>query len=268
MNNEKKMLYKNVLKDGKKTLELFNNSCLKVTSLQEMNLENNKVDLYTNHNMLLNIFDRLNMLLNNDLDCYYTGGAILFISNGFPLERYHTDLDLFVNEAHLFFLKKIISCDSDFKINSNMHKKGVNGHEYKISYKDYPVSVGLFLFERKKDGGIITKKYYYDLPDIKHLYVDERHFTSEYVKLVFNDNILVHNDSFYKMLSQEFIYYSKINLKSARPKDLYDIRFIEKRINIDILRSIDIEKQKKVDITHKNADNSILVGFESSLYRT
>ena len=95
-------------------------------------MKNKKVDLLTNHKIILEMFDNLNSILEGRIDCYYTGGAMLFILNNIALKRYHADLDLFVNENQLFELKRIIDSDKRFTMISNLCKKGVNGHEYKI----------------------------------------------------------------------------------------------------------------------------------------
>lgn len=229
-------------------------------------LKDKKVSLAENHQMILEIFDACNSLLNNEFDCFYTGGLMFFIHNNDSLKRYHNDLDLFVNEEQLFELKSIIDKSDKFKFISNMYKKEVNGHEYKITYRDYPISIGLFLFERKNDGGIITKKYYYDdLPNMNNLCVDERHFNAIYSNLVFNNNVFYRNNLAYKMLTLEFIYYSKIYLKPHRDKDDYDISYISDKIDNNLVAAIDIEKKKKKDIIHKMLNESIILEIEKDL---
>lgn len=229
-------------------------------------LEDKKVSITENHQMILEIFDAFNSLLNSEFDCFYTGGLMLFIYNKDSLKRYHNDLDLFVNEDQLFELKNIIDESDNFKFISNMYKKEVNGHEYKITYRDYPISIGLFLFERKNDGGIITKKYYYDdLSSMNNLYVDERHFNAVYSNLVFNNSIFYRNNLPYKMLSPEYIYYSKIHLKPHRDKDYYDILYISDKIDNNLVAAIDTEKKKKKDVIHKRLNESIILDIEKNL---
>lgn len=229
-------------------------------------LSKQKTSLVENHAMILEIFDTFNCLLNNRFDCFYTGGLMLFLHNDDNLERYHSDLDIFMNEDQLIDLKNIIDDSSDFRLISNMYKKEVNGHEYKILYKDYPISIGLFLFERKTDGGIITKKYYYeDLPNMKELCVDERHFNSAYANLVFCSTVFYHNKMAYKMVAPEFIYYSKLHLKPHRNKDDYDILYAKDKIDNDKVNKINIEKQKKIDIIHKKLYESIIFDIEYNI---
>lgn len=246
---------KEVLPDLSKKLKLF----------KEMNLDNAKMELSENHKLIFTIFDEFNNLLNNKFDCYYTGGLMLYIITKHDLERYHNDLDLFINENQLIELKSLVDKSNNFSFISNMDKKGVNGHEYKIIYKDFPISIGLFIFERKEDGGLITKKYYYeDLYERRQLYLDERHFNIKYKELVFNDSIYIHNNEQYKAVSLEYIYYSKKNSRPFRPKDAYDMRYICDKIDMNLVKAIDIEKQGKIDICHKKSDNSIIKKLEYS----
>ena len=39
-----------------------------------------------------------------------------------------------------------------------MDNKEENGHEFKIQYKETPMSIGLFLFERKPNDEIVIKE--------------------------------------------------------------------------------------------------------------
>lgn len=111
-----------------------------------------------------------------------------YLATGHKLERYHGDLDLFINEEQLMALKELVDSSDDFEFVSNMDHKEINGHEYKIKYCDTPMSIGLFLFERKKDMSITTKEYYFENQNINgELLVDEHHFTPEYTRLCFSN---------------------------------------------------------------------------------
>lgn len=99
---------------------------------------------------------------------------------------------------------------------------------------------------------------------MEELFVDERHFNASYSSLVFDNNILYHNELPYKMLSPEFIFYSKINLKPYREKDAYDLFYAKDKMNMSLISAIDREKQKKVDIIHKRIDESIIIDIEIS----
>ena len=230
-----------------------------------LNNEQKKMPLDDNHEKIMQLFDEFNSILNNEFDCYYTGGLMAYILNNAQLRRYHDDLDLFINEKQLLELKRKIEDNSDFIFVSYLNKKGVNGHEYKIKFRDYPVSIGLFLFERKKEGKIITKKYYYDLPNVERLFVDERHFNLKYTKMVFNDTIHTYNNKKYKSVSLEFLYYSKSHLYPFRLKDYYDLLYVRDIVDHCIVENIDSEKSKKMDILHKEVNESIILDLENEL---
>lgn len=224
-----------------------------------MNINNGKMSLSENHKLILTVFDEFNSLLRNQFDCYYTGGLMLYISTQHALERYHNDIDLFINENQLLELKKLVNDSKNFKFVSNMNKKDINGHEYKIVYKNIPISIGLFLFERKINGSIVTKKYYYKkVLTSKQLYVDERHFNINYTNLVFDDKFHIYKNKRYKMVSIEYIFYSKKTLKPIREKDIFDLKFIYGKVNMNLVQNIKAEKQKKRDINYKKVNYSII----------
>ncbi len=231
--------------------------------LKAMNMEYPAMPLTKNHELVLEAFDEFNKLIGNDFDVYYTGGIMGYLATNQQLERYHGDLDLFINEEQLDILKKIIDESHDFVFVSNMNHKEVNGHEYKIVYKDSPMSIGLFLFERKKDQSITVKEYYFDNKDKNsQLFVDETHFTKTYTDMCFSDEVRYHNGIAYKMMSLESIYNSK---KNSRPKDRYDAAKIEK--NIDIVKSnkIELEKQNNKTIIKRPLETSIIHSIEKNI---
>lgn len=229
--------------------------------LKEMNLEHPAISLSQNHQLVVEVFDKFNELLRNRFDCYYTGGLMGYFATNHCLERYHGDLDLFINEQQLMQLKQLIDLSSVFKFESNMDHKEVNGHEYKITYKDTPMSIGLFLFERKLDGSITTKEYYYENED-KKLYVDEHHHSKRFTDLTFSDEVKFHNEIPYKMMSLESIYNSK---KNGRPKDKYDASIIKSSIDELVDYKIDIEKRNNYDIKHKPCMHSIVQVIETNI---
>lgn len=156
--------------------------------IKEMNMEHPQMPLTQNHKLIIQTFDKFNELIQGKFDCYYTGGLMGYLATGHKLERYHGDLDLFINEEQLMALKELVDSSDDFEFVSNMDHKEINGHEYKIKYCDTPMSIGLFLFERKKDMSITTKEYYFENQNINgELLVDEHHFTPEYTRLCFSN---------------------------------------------------------------------------------
>ena len=130
--------------------------------IKEMNMENPQLSLTQNHELVIKVFDKFNELIQGKFDCYYIGGLTGYLATGHVLERYHGDIDLFINEEQLITLKELVDSSSDFEFVSNMNHKEINDHQYKITYCDIHMSIGLFLFERKSNMSITTKEYYFE----------------------------------------------------------------------------------------------------------
>lgn len=231
--------------------------------IKGMNLEYPKMPLTENHRLVIEIFDRFNELIKTNFDCYYTGGLMGYLATGHSLERYHGDLDLFINEEQLFTLYELVQSSDDFEFVSNMDHKEVNGHEYKITYKGTPMSIGLFLFSRLPNQELVLKEYYYLNQDPNQdLYVDEHHLSGRYASMMFSNELREHNGSFYKMQTLESIYNSK---KNSRPKDRYDANIIRGFIDEQIDYRLDTEKQDNYDINHRIAINSVVQRMEETM---
>lgn len=231
--------------------------------IKGMNLEYPKMPLTENHRLVIETFDRFNELIKKNFDCYYTGGLMGYLATGHSLERYHGDLDLFINEEQLFTLYELVQSSDDFEFVSNMDHKEVNGHEYKITYKGTPMSIGLFLFSRLSNQEMVLKEYYYLNQDPnQNLYVDEHHLSGRYASMMFSNELREHNGSFYKMQTLESIYNSK---KNSRPKDRYDANIIRGFIDEQIDYRLDTEKQDNYDINHRIAINSVVQRMEETM---
>ena len=228
--------------------------------IKSMNLEYPKMPLAENHRLVIEVFDKFNELIKDDFDCFYTGGLMRYLATGHPLERYHGDLDLVINEEQLFSLYELVQNSDEFEFVSNMDHKEVNGHEYKITYKDTPMSIGLFLFSRLPNQEIVLKEYYYPNQDSdQELYVDEHHLSFKYASMMFSNQIRGHNGTYYKMQTLESIYNSK---KNSRPKDRYDATIIQGFIDKQIDYRLDTEKQDNYDVNHQVATNSVVQQME------
>lgn len=231
--------------------------------IKGMNLEYPKMPLTENHRLVIETFDRFNELIKTNFDCYYTGGLMGYLATGHSLERYHGDLDLFINEEQLFTLYELVQSSDDFEFVSNMDHKEVNGHEYKITYKGTPMSIGLFLFSRLPNQELVLKEYYYLNQDPNQdLYVDEHHLSGRYASMMFSNELREHNGSFYKMQTLESIYNFK---KNSRPKDRYDANIIRGFIDEQIDYRLDNEKQDNYDINHQIAINSVVQRMEETM---
>lgn len=231
--------------------------------LRSMNMEYRKMTLSENHKLVIETFDEFNKLIGDKFDCFYTGGLMGYLATNHKLERYHSDLDLFINEEQLEELYELVSKSKDFEFISNMDKKEVNGHEYKVTYKETPMSIGLFLFQREHNGEVVIKEYYYENKNPKDgLYVDEQHLSKEYADMIFSNQIREHNGTIYKMQSLESIYNSK---KNSRPKDIYDANIIKDSVDMQIDYLLDTYKQSNYEIKHKPAQNSVVEKMEKKM---
>ncbi len=228
--------------------------------LKSMNMEYPQMPLSENHKLVIDAFDKFNQIIGTNFDAYYTGGLMGYLATDHPLERYHGDLDLFLNEEQLESLYELIQQSDEFKFISNMDHKEENGHEFKIQYKGTPMSIGLFLFERKPDNEIVIKEYYHrDNNQDNELLVNEQHLAPKYAEMIFSNQVRQHNGISYKMQSLESIYNAK---KNSRPQDRYDANLIKDSINLMIDYRLDTEKQKNYDVKRKNADLSIVAEIE------
>ena len=231
--------------------------------LKSMNMLNTNTPLEENHEIVLEVFDMFNELIGTDYDAYYTGGLMGYIKTNHKLERYHGDLDLFINENELEDLYKLVKDSDSFEFISNMDDKEENGHEFKIQYKGTKMSIGLFLFERKNDGEIVIKEYYHkDNKPENELLVNEQHLLPEYANLVFSENIGEYNGKLYKMQSLESIYNVK---KNSRPKDKYDASIIKDYVDLSIDSRLDELKKENYQVKGNDASYSIVADLEEKI---
>ena len=244
------------LSDSYKTIDSFIN---RLEYLRSMNLVNKETSLEENHKLVLEAFDRFNSLIGTNLDTYYVGGLMVYLAINRPLERYHGDIDMFINEQQLSNLMNILKDNEDFHFVSNMDHKEENGHEYKIQYKDSPMSIGLFLFERKENNELVIKDYFYK---DNNLLCNEKHLSASYAALAFSSNIMNHNGIPFRMQSLESIYNSK---KNSRPKDKYDAELIKDYVDIMIDFQMDNEKLNNYWKQNVDASNSVVAQIEEEL---
>ena len=228
--------------------------------LKSMNMTHPQMPLSENHKLVIEAFDKFNQIIGTNFDSYYTGGLMGYLATSHPLERYHGDLDLFINEEQLESLYEIVMQSEDFEFISNMDHKEDNGHEFKIQYKGTPMSIGLFLFERKPNNEIVIKEYYHlNNNPSEELLVNEQHLSPEYAQMIFANDIRNHNGIPYRMQSLESIYNSK---KNSRPKDRYDATIIKESIDLMIDYQLDTQKQNNYDVKRKDASDSIVALME------
>lgn len=231
--------------------------------IKGMNMEHPTLSLTENHQLATEAFNQFNKLIQGNFDCYYTGGIMGYFSLNHKLERYHGDLDLFINEQQLMALKELVDSSPDFEFVSNMSQKEIHGHEYKIVYKKTSMSIGLFLFERQLDNSITAKEYYFENEsDNRQLFVDEHYYSKPYTNMSFSDTVRYYDGTPYKMMSLESIYNAK---KNSRPKDRYDAEIIKNNVDMLVDYKIDVEKKNNFHIKHKMISQSVIHTVEKSI---
>lgn len=219
--------------------------------LKEKNMIYTATSTEENHRLVMETFDKFNELLAGQyLDCYYTGGLMGYIITDTPLERYHSDLDMMVNEEELMTLKKIVESNPDFTLECYMDGKEDNGHEFGIRYKNSPMTIGLFLFTREKDGSITNKSYYYDR-ETHDLMCKEEARDVEFSSRAFEHEEREYNGNPYKIMGLEYMYALKAT--SYREKDLYDAKLIEPHVDMEVTERMKV-------IRHPVYEDRVIVG--------
>lgn len=201
--------------------------------LQTMELTD--VQLHKNHMEVYDVFDNLNMLFkDNSIEHYYTSGILAFLLVGRDLERYHHDIDVFVNEVDLEKLEDISSMYGfSFYRKFGDRKDGTKRIMLKMQYKDIDIPITVFMYEREKDNSITQKDYYYDITG--DLMVELIYNNELSAKLSFNDEIQYFHNIPYKSISLEALYLCK---KGGRPKDEYDCEIFKNFVNQDKLENL------------------------------
>ncbi|MBR6778585.1 MAG: hypothetical protein IKM43_00310 [Clostridia bacterium] len=236
--------------------------------LHEMDLEG--VQLSKNHKELYEIFDSLNILFQeNNIEHYYTSGILSFLLVGQELERYHHDIDVFVNETDLEKLEAVSQIYGfSFYRKLGDRKNGTKRIMLKMQFKEIDIPITVFMYEREKDNSITQKDYYYDLNG--NLMVELIYNNELSAKLSFNDEIKYFHNIPYKAISLEALYLCK---KGGRPKDEYDCAVFkdyvnEKNLN-DLIVAVKSNKpsenvllkdKTKIDFLTKSNDKGLYYG--------
>ena len=217
--------------------------------LKKMNINPNIIHLKENHNLIYEIFDNCNNMLNeNKIEYYYTSGILSYLLINKDLERYHHDLDIFINMKDLHKLEKI--CNKyDFSFKRKIGNRTRDEHRImlKMYYKnliDIPITI--FMFIRQLDGSIIQNDYYIDKN--YNLWLEKINNSPEIVDLSFDLNPHYHNVKYYA-ITLEALYLSK--LLGNRFKDIYDCK--------QIANYVDYKKLEKLKNAFKNNKHNEIV---------
>lgn len=198
-------------------------------------------ELRLNHKLILELFDKFNMLLSdNNIDHYYTSGILPYVLTGHSLVRYHHDLDVFINMDDLERLENICE-DYNFIFRRQLGDRddGTERRTLKTYYKGLDIPITLFMFVREKDGSITQKDYYFT--ENGELFVEDIFNSKKCAELSFSEEMYYHNNIPYKSISIEALYLSKISMN--RPKDIEDCKIMKEYVNFDKLNTL-IEEYK------------------------
>jgi len=205
--------------------------------LKAMDINPNFCHLEENHKLIYKIFDEYNKMLNNsEIEYYYTSGILSYLLVDKELERYHHDLDVFVNMNDLEKLEKVCN-----KYNFSFERKigdrgdGTKRVMLKMYYDDkINIPITVFMYVREKDNSIVQKDYFID--ESGRRYVEYIYNSPLIAKLSFSDNSNYHNNTKYYSITLEALFLCKTG---NRPKDIYDCNIFKDAVNRDKLKELE-----------------------------
>lgn len=189
-----------------------------------------------NHNLIYEIFDKLNQMFNNEsIEHYYTSGILSYILINRPLERFHHDIDVFINEDCLNKLEEIsLNYGFSFARVPGIRNDGTTRIMLKMYYEDVDIPITIFMYEKENDNSITQKDYYYNNDDTV-LRVENIYNSAEIAKLSFDEKYYYHNNIPFKSISKEALYLSK---EGNRKKDIYDCNVMKEYVDFEKLNRL------------------------------
>ena len=225
--------------------------------LKKMNINPNDFHLEENHKLIMEIFDNFNKMLNeSEIEYYYTSGILSYLLVNKPLERYHHDLDVFINMNDLEKLENIChNYNFSFERKNGDRSDTTKRIMLKMYYNniiDIPITV--FMYVKNDDLSIVQKDYFTDENNDK--FVEYIYNSPEIVQLSFSNIPQYHNNIKYFAITLEALFLSK---NGNREKDIYDCNIFK-----DVL---DKEKLRKLENSLKlNLPNKIIPAENDSFY--
>ncbi len=204
--------------------------------LTKMQINPNFCHLEENHKLIYKIFDEYNKMLNeSNIEYYYTSGILAYLLADKNLERYHHDLDIFINMECLEKLEKICG-NYGFLFERKMGDRGDGTRRVmlKMYYQnaiDIPITV--FMYVKQENGTIIQKDYFVD--EENENFVEYIYNTPLISKLSFSDSPKIHNNIHYYSITPEALFLCKAD---NRPKDIYDCTIFSHIIDADKLKKL------------------------------
>ena len=208
---------------------------------KRMNIDPNLIHLSENHKQIYDIFDNCNKMFNsNHIEYYYTSGILSYLLVNKKLQRYHHDLDVFVNMKDLSNLENVCS-DYGFTLKRQLGDRndGTKRVMLKMYYKDaIEIPITIFMYVRQEDNSIEQNDYYIDNGEF---FVEKIYNSPAVVDLSFSNEPKFHNNIEYYSITLEALYLSK---KGNRPKDIYDCSQFEKFLDSQKLKELEKELVK------------------------
>ncbi len=229
-----------------------------------------------NHEIIYGRLEQIARELNKEGIDYQLAGALCgYIKYDEESDRCHDDIDFNVNEEDLDKFRKIcIKLGLRFEDNRltspRVLEDGIPHGEHEVIAND-PNSdfhIGVFPFERKKDGTVISKGYYHD--DNGNPCVREEIYSDELAKEIFNGEEVDFRGTPIKITPPELVYSYKYYTRNQ--KDQHDILFLENRIDSDKYLKIQmLMKDRTVDyvpvkdlVTLDSTDDELGLMFEDN----
>ncbi|MBR3210810.1 MAG: hypothetical protein IKF71_02600 [Bacilli bacterium] len=195
-----------------------------------------------NHETIYGRLEQLVRELNKLGVDYQLAGALCgYIKYDQESNRCHDDIDLNVNEEDIGKLREVCSrmglLFEDNRFSSpRVLKNGIPSGEHEVIAND-PNSdfhIGVFPFERKKDGSVISKGYYHD--ENGHPYVREEEYPPELASELFGAEEVDFRGTPLRITPPEQIYLFK--KYTNKEKDQHDAKFLEDRLDPEKLMRI------------------------------
>lgn len=223
--------------------------------LKSMSIDPNVIHLKENHELINTIFDECNKMFNeNKIEYYYTSGILSYFLIGKELERYHHDIDVFVNMEDLYKLENVCN-NYGFELKRQLGDRndGTKRVMLKMYYKDiFEIPITIFMYIR--NGNSIEQNDYFIRNE--EFLVEKIYNSPLAVELSFSDIPKYHNAIKYFAITLEALYLSK---NGNREKDIYDCLQFEKNLDLCKLKELETEN-------NKNMKFEVLRGLDDKFY--
>lgn len=250
--------------DSDLDIDEINEELMKIILDRKKTIDNrfNEDKVIDNHKELYETLDKITIMLNNaNIDYQIAGALCAYLKYNEESKRVHDDIDLNMNEDDLE--KFMLICQrlgfnySDRRMNSpRILENGIphGEHEVIVEIPESDLHIGVFPFKRNKDGSIDNRSYYKD--ENGETMVWNEHISPSLAKLVFGKEKVEYNGHEIIITPPEYVY----SLKSytRKNKDLYDLRFMDGKIDMDKLSEI-----SSLNRTDRRVD---LIGVEDSFH--